>query len=141
MHLRQAIREALKARVASLPGITSSVLDSFSIAIDQATLPRAAVSFTEETIVQHYTTNSGGAKDRTLRASVAIAGLSVETLELAVEQLEMRMNAPLMSYVSHRMLSTRFQDPDRVERDFYSVVVDYEIRYSLEDADLTRPAL
>lgn len=141
MHFRQSIRTALKARVQGIPGLsTFSVLDTFSTPFDQSTLPRAAVSFSDEDIEDRYMMGDGEGTSRLLRASIGFAATDLIVLETMVERLEMLMNAKLLVGVTHKMTRTRFQDPDRAERDFFSVVVDYEIHYSLNSADLTSPA-
>lgn len=140
MHFRQTIREALKARAASLPGMTSAVVDSLAQVIDQSNVPRAAVTFQAEETEAPVILQEGEMVRRSLRASVVLVAFRPDDLEMMAEALELRMADQLENGVLHRMIGTRFQDPARGEFDFFSLAIDYEIRFSTLTADPSRVA-
>lgn len=140
MHFRQAIRDELRARAAGLPGMISDVLESLSQAVAQSTLPSAAVTFQDESAEAPVRLAPGEASRRVLRASVVLVAYRPDDLEKMAEQLEIRMADPLIHGVDHRMTGTRFQDPVRGEFDFFSLAIDFEIRFSLLTADPSRIA-
>lgn len=140
MHFRQTIRAELKARAASLPGMTSSVVDSLAQAIEQRSLPTAAVTLTGEDADPPVSLAAGESTRRVLTASIVIVAYRPDDLEKMAEALEVRMADPLAAGVLHRMTGTRFQDPVRGEFDFFSLAIDYEIRFSLLSSDPSRVA-
>lgn len=140
MHFRQQIRDELRARAASLPGMSASVLDSLSQATPQTAVPTAVVTFQSEEAGAPVSVAEGDLSGRVLQASVVLVALRPDDLEKMAEQLEIRMADPLMNGVDHRMTGTRFQDPVRGEFDFFSLAIDYEIRFSILSADPSRVA-
>lgn len=140
MHFRQQIRDQLRARAASLPGMSASVLDSLSQATPQAAVPTAAVTFQNEEAAPPVRVAEGDLTARILQASVVLVALRPDDLEKMAEQLEIRMADPLLHGVEHRMTGTRFSDPVRGEFDFFSLTIEYEIRFSLLSADPSRVA-
>lgn len=140
MHFRQEIRSELRARAAALPGMTSAVLDSLSQAIAQTVVPTAVITFQQEDAGAPSILAQGEMTRRVLRASVVLVSYRPDDLEKMAEAFEVRMADPIASGVSHQMIGTRFQDPVRGEFDFFSLAIDYEIRFSLLTADPSRVA-
>lgn len=140
MHLRQTIRDEIKARAASLPGMTSTVVDSLAQAIEQSSVPRAAVSFQGEEVDAPVAFSHGEAIRRVLRVAVVLVAYRPDDIETMAEAFEVRMTEPILHGVLHRLTGTRFQDPVRGEFDFFSLALDYEIRFSTLTADPSRVA-
>jgi hypothetical protein len=142
MHYRNALRDLLKARATSLPGQTSAPFDSIAQAIDAAKLPAAVVTFQDEVAdPPEIFENGEEAQRRTLAARFVLVALRPDDLEKMAEALEVRMAATLGVGVLCQLLATRFQDPARGERDFFSLALDYSIRFSLYTTDPSRVAV
>lgn len=140
IHYRQAIREELRARAAGLPGMTSSPVDFVASSIQESNIPTAVVTFQSEEIEGVMITDDGEATTRVLRVSIRMIARRPDDLEKMAFALETRMLPPIAGGVLHHMTGSRFEEPGRGESDYFSIALDYEIRFTLLSSDPSRVA-
>jgi hypothetical protein len=125
----------------ALTGVTTPVLDSFAIAQNEARMPLAVVAFGSEVLEDRNALSDGGeTARRVLSANVGVCSFSAESLDDLAEEIESRLAPTFGDGVDHQIESTSFADPERGERDFFSLSVQIQFRYRLDSRSPDRLA-
>lgn len=133
-HFRQTIREELEARATAVVSAAGAPGDSRESSVDQADLPSSIVTFSIEEVTDRLVQTEDLCRTRRqLSASVAFMATSPDQVEEMAAEFENRMVSKIAPGVLHRHTETRFEDPARAERDFFSLSLEYEIEYALLD--------
>lgn len=140
-HFRSVIRQELVVRMTGLTGVTNPPVDSFSIAQNEARLPLAIVTLGSEVLEDRNALGDGGeTARRVLSASVGVCSFSTSSLDDLAEEIESRLAPSFGDGIDHQIESTSFADPERGERDFFSLSVQIQFRYRIDSRSPDRLA-
>lgn len=133
-HFRKTIRDEIKSRIATLTGVDSEIADSRGIAINAERMPVAFATFADEEPTDKRVANDGTGEvsRRVLTASVGVCCTGVGELDDLSEELELRMSPEFVSGVTHSLEAVQFSDPERGEKDIFSIALRIEFSYLLD---------
>ena len=140
-HVRQQIRDDLRARMSNLTGQVGGPFDSLSEIAPSAAVPCTAVAITDEpppTLMKGD--DDRDVLDRTVSASLVIVAKRVDDLEKLAAEVERRMASPILGRLPSYQGSS-FVAPERGgEFKFHAIAIAYSITYRTNEGDPTRVA-
>ena len=140
-HVRQQIRDELRARTTGLTGQVGGPFDSLSEIAPSAKVPCTAVAITDEpTPTRMKGDGDQDLLERSVSVSLVAVAKRVDDLEKLAAEIEQRMLAPILGRAPAYQGST-FAAPERgSEFKFHAISIAYSITYRTTEGDPTRLA-